>query len=112
MEQMIGMLSQMLGGDAVRQMSRSLGADEQATGGAMEAALGALMGALARNASNPQGAEALARAVQKDHDGSVLDGLTDRLRAPEQLQSAGEGILRHVFGDRRSAVESGLGQAS
>jgi hypothetical protein len=87
------------------EITQQLGADEKATGSALSAALPLLMGALARNASKPEGAESLIGALQKKHDGGVLDDLTGHLRQPD-LED-GNGILRHMLGDRRGSVEQG-----
>jgi hypothetical protein len=104
------MLNQQVGGDTIRQMSQVLGADEGATSNAVQAALPLLIGALARNSSNPEGADALANALSNDHDGSILDNLAGFLG--NASAGSGDGILRHVLGDRRSAVESGISQTS
>ena len=76
----------------------------------MPAALGSLMTGLARNAQSTEGAGALAAALSKDHDGSVLDNLSGVLSAPEQ--GPGAGILGHVFGSKQGAVQSALGQST
>jgi len=62
-----------IAGPALGQISGQIGADPQSTQTAVSAALPLLLGALARNASQPGGAEALAGALGRDHDGSVLD---------------------------------------
>ncbi len=104
------LLSQQLGGDAVGQISRQLGVDKSTTQKAVPAALGTLMGAMARNASSREGAESLTNALVKDHDGSVLDNLGDVLSNPQA--GPGEGILKHVLGGKRQAVEVGLSQTT
>ena len=69
---MFDLLGSVLGGDTTKQISRSLGTDETATGNALAAILPILVGALSRNASSPDGAAALTRALGKDHDGASL----------------------------------------
>ena len=108
MSSLLEMLAGQLGGDTTAQISRQLGSDQAATGKAISAALPVLMGALARNASQKQGAESLAGALARDHDGSILDNLSGFLQKPET--GAGEGILGHVLGSKRVAVEQQLGQ--
>lgn len=97
-----------LGDDAVAQISRRIGADPTTTAQALPTALGSLMGAMAGNAQRPEGAAALLGALQRDHDGGILDDLGGFLSGGQT--SAGEGILRHVLGGGRPAVEAGLGQ--
>ncbi|MEM7480561.1 MAG: DUF937 domain-containing protein [Acidobacteriota bacterium] len=106
------LLQQSLGGDAVSQLSRSLGADSAATHRAVSAAVPMLMTALAGNASRSGGADALLGALDRDHDGSVLDDLGGFLGNSGAAVGAGDGILRHVLGGRRATAEGQLAQAS
>ena len=92
------------------EITQQLGADEKATGSALSAALPLLMGALARNAAKPEGAESLIGALQKKHDGGLLEDLTAHLRKPDL--DDGNGILKHVLGDRRGTVEQGISRTS
>jgi hypothetical protein len=66
--------------------------------------------ALSRNASNPDGAQALSNAISKDHDGGILDDIMGFLGSYEE--GPGEGILGHIFGDRQDAVQSRLSRAT
>lgn len=104
------MLNQQLGGSTVSQISQSLGADQNSTATAIQAALPMLLGALARNTSNQQGAQELDTALSKDHDGGILDNIMDFLG--NSGQGPGGGILGHIFGDRREAVEGKISQSS
>jgi len=105
-------LSEVAGGDTVRTLSKQLGADEGATAKAISGALPMLVSALAKNAGSAGGADALAGALSRDHDGSVLDNVAGFLGQGKQASSMGEGILRHVLGGSRGNVERGLGQMS
>ncbi len=110
MSSIVEMLMQQLGsGEQVGQLSKNLGTDTRATQQAVGAAIPVLLGALARNSGQQQGAEALNRALDK-HDGTVLDNLGTYLQAPDVKD--GEGILRHALGERRQAVEAGVSKAS
>lgn len=103
-------LLQQLGGDTMRQMSQQLGTDDATTQKAVGAALPALVGALARNAQSPDGAASLAGALDRDHDGSVLNDLPALLGAGGG--GAGASILGHVLGGKQSAVAGGIGAAT
>jgi hypothetical protein len=107
---LVDMLTQTLGGGGLGQIGRQIGADEKKTGGAVAAALPILLSALGRNASKPEGAQALSNALDKDHDGSLLDNLGGFLGKPEA--GPGNGILKHVLGGRRPAVERSVGKAT
>jgi hypothetical protein len=110
MSSIFDLLMDQLGGDAVGQISRAVGVGEEETQRAMPELLGVLTGALSRNSSQPEGAKALADALDKDHDGSVLDNIPDFINNFQD--GPGEGILRHVLGSRRPAVEQSLSQQS
>jgi hypothetical protein len=110
MNSILDMLGQQLGGNTVHQIGKQLGVDDQRASAAVAAALPLLLGALARNASRPEGAEALAGALSRDHDGSILDNLSGFL--PNAANGPGASILRHVLGDRQDQVASNLGRAT
>lgn len=110
MSSIVEILMQQLAGSASSDIGKSLGTNQQTTQTAIAAALPLLLGAFARNSTNSQGAEALHRALAKDHDGSVLDNLADYIGAPNL--DDGSGILRHAFGDRQASVERGVSTAS
>jgi hypothetical protein len=106
---LLDMLQQRLGGDAVNQISKQLGTDPTTTQTAIAAALPMLVGALARNAQDPDKAGALANALGR-HDGSVLDDVAGYLGRANT--GDGDGILGHVLGERKETVQTGLGQAA
>jgi hypothetical protein len=107
---LLDLLQQRLGGQAVDQISRKLGADPGTTGNAIDAALPLLLTALARNAGDRGKAQSLSQAVSQDHDGSVLDDVPGFLEHAES--GPGAGILRHVLGGRQQQVQTGLSQAT
>ncbi|MEM9554626.1 MAG: DUF937 domain-containing protein [Acidobacteriota bacterium] len=106
---LLEMISQQLDDQALSQVSQRLGTDQATTQRAVAAALPMLVEGLARNAQQPQGANALASALDRDHDGSVLDNLHGFLGGGG-AESLGGSILGHIFGARQSAAQEGLGQ--
>lgn len=103
-----------LTGPALGQISRQLGADPAQTSTAIGAALPMLLGALGRNASEPQGAQALLGALGRDHagGGGIAELLGAVLGGQASPQTDGQGQLGHIFGDRLPRAEAGLGQAT
>lgn len=114
----LDLLSATSSGDTLHTLSRSIGADDQTTQRAMMAALPVLLGAMNRNTNDPQGAQSLASALERDHDGSLLDHLSGFLTggttAPGVNPKAtdGQGILGHILGGQRGQVEQGVAKAT
>jgi hypothetical protein len=105
------LLAQLTGEEGARALAASLGTDDARAAQAARAGLPALFGALARNAEQPAGSEALLAALDRDHDGSVLDDLGGFLAGGGGGGSA-EAILGHVLGGRRGALEQTLGEST
>ena len=101
-----GILGQ-LGPSGMAQIAKSLGADEAAVGGAVAAALPAIIAGMANNTSKPEGAASLANALN-DHSPSIFDGLGGL------LGGGGDGakILGHVLGGRQPNVQQNLAKQS
>ena len=110
MTSILDTIQQQLGPTAIQQISNSIGANPQATANAVSMALPALLAGLSRNASNPQGAAALDRALDA-HDGSILDNLGGLLGGGAGA-GIGGAILGHIFGPKQGPVEQGVGKAS
>jgi hypothetical protein len=109
---LLEMIQGQLSPDAVQQIGRRIGAEPAQTDQAISAALPLLVAAMARNASDPAQAQGLARAIDEDHDGGLLDDLSGFLGAPPGRAADGNGILKHVLGSRRGAVEQQLGRGT
>lgn len=119
--------------DRIDAMSRQLGTSPQQTERAIEAALPLLLGQLARNSAQPQGAQALQQALANDHAQVDLGGLLGAVLAGQGRQGGGLGealggllgggaarhggalgdgaaILGHIFGGRERRVANSVGQ--
>ncbi len=105
------MLASQLDEQAIKQISSQLGADDETTQQAIGAALPLLLGAMDRNTNDADGAQALAGALQRDHDGSILEDVAGALTKRETLQD-GEAILGHLLGGKRGNVETGISKAT
>ena len=107
---LLDMLQSQLAGEQGAQLSKRMGVDPGTGQKAIGAALPALVAALAGNAKRKEGAASLARALERDHDGSILDDLGGFLSQGDTKD--GEGILKHALGARRPAVESEVAKHS
>lgn len=106
------LLGQQQGNQAVERISQSLGANPTVTNTAIQMALPMILSALANNALQPQGAEQLNNALQKDHDGGILDNLGGFLGGGNADTANGLGILGHIFGNKQGAVAQQVSQNS
>jgi len=127
MSHLLNVLRQQLDPQTVSSMADTIGAEPSSTQNAVSTALPLLVGALSRNATaSPQGAQALNAALERDHDGSLLDNLGSLLGQSGGLGSLlgslgggssnraadGAGILKHVLGGKQSSIAQGIGQAT
>ena len=100
-------LQQLLSGQA-DQIGARIGADPAQTQQAISAALPALLAGLQQQATRGSG---LQQAIERDHDGSILDDLSGYLNGTANLDSRttdGDGILEHVLGNRQQPVAQAL----
>lgn len=95
-----------LQGQPLTEIGSQLGLSPSQANGAVSAALPLLLGALGRNASQPQGAEALFGALQRDHAGLDIGSVLGAV-----MGGGGQGgqILGHIFGAREQGAAQGLG---
>lgn len=110
-----------LRGAPMQNIAQHLGTSPGQTSEAVAAALPLLLGALGRNAAQPQGATALFGALQRDHAGAGADlgGLLGSLlgggaggNPGAARQSDGAAILGHILGGKRQQAEQSLGSAT
>ncbi|WP_315388286.1 DUF937 domain-containing protein [uncultured Stenotrophomonas sp.] len=110
------LFSQLQQGQGLQQVSQQLGLDPQQASSAIGAAVPLLLGALGTNASQPQGAQSLLNALQKDHSGGGGGGLdvggilSAVLGGGGSGATNGAGILGHMFGGQTSQAAQLLGQ--
>jgi hypothetical protein len=104
------LITQQVSGGAVRVIAQRLGVSESTANAAVQIGVPLILTALARNASQPQGAEDLHQALNNDHDGSILGNVMSYLGNPQSANGAG--ILGHVLGGDQPAVASNLAGAT
>lgn len=95
-------LKEQLTGGLMDVLTQQTGADRTSTTKATSAIISSMMGALARNASTPDGAAALSNALDRDHDGSILDMIGGLMKggreAPGQGMPTGGGLMDLITG--------------
>lgn len=112
------MLQGQLNDDVLGQISEQIGAKPEQTATAANGIFASLLGGLANNAASEGGLSSLLGALDKNHDGSVLDDLGGLVGG--LLQSGGQGdgatnglgILGHILGDKQEVVAQQVSQSS
>ncbi|WP_170254757.1 DUF937 domain-containing protein [Phaeodactylibacter luteus] len=107
---LMNLLQGALSPDMVSQLSKQVGgADQEKTAAAASGIITTLMGALAQNAKTTEGAQSLNQALERDHDGSILNDLMGMLSGQQAASGQermlnGTGILNHVLGNKQSGA--------
>ena len=141
MSSLFDQLSQHVNADTIGQIANQIGATPGQTQAAVSAAMPMLLGALARNSATPQGAAGILGALERDHDGSLLDSLGGLLGGAASgsgglgdiggilggllgggsagagsggggMMDMGGAILGHVFGGKQGNVAASLGKST
>lgn len=120
MANLIDLLQGQLSEGLVEQFANQLGgADKKQTADATSGIISMITSALAKNAATPEGAGALASALDRDHDGSILEDLmgyaTGSMQQKEGLNTSminGAGILKHILGGKQSNAIDVISQMS
>ena len=108
-QSLLNMLQGQLGEGLIDQLSQQIGTnDREKTAAATTGILSTLLSGLAKNASTTEGATALNNALDRDHDGSVLDDFMDIIAGNKQAANEralnGQGIIQHILGDKQGGA--------
>ena len=106
LEALLGLLQ----GQDLGNLASQVGGNEGEVKNGVMAALPAMLAALGKNAGTEKGAEELNNALEKKHDGSILDNLSGYLSDPD-LKDGAE-ILNHLFGNQTSNIANAVSQSS
>lgn len=114
---LMSLLQGQLSDDVVDNLDRQVGInDKEKTEAATTGIISTLIGALAKNASTPEGAQSLNNALDRDNHGSILDNLLGNLTGNAQPQQPkamdGAGILSHLLGDKRNTATDMISRTS
>ena len=118
--ELVNILQSQLGNDQfIQQLSQQIGgAEPEKTKAAATGIVSTLMSAMAKNVATTKGANSLANALERDHDGSILDDAIGMLTGQNQQASNasrmlnGSGILSHLLGGKQNGAIKMISQMS
>lgn len=114
MANVMDLIQKQLTGQVLDGMSQQLGTNTLETASAAQSAINVLLGALSKNTSSSDGAAALAGALEKDHDGSVLDDIMGAVMGSMSSSPSrslnGAGILGHILGAKQNPIMEMIGR--
>lgn len=114
MADLIDIIKGSLSDDVIGQLGRQTGiSDKKKTSAAAEGAIGILLNAIQKNNGDPNASSAFGNALDKDHDGSILDDVMGYISGTSNLSprtTNGEGILGHLLGNKQKQATEMLGK--
>ncbi len=102
-------LTEVVAGQMAGQAAQKTGLSEGLAEKMMPMAMAALMAGLKKNASQPEGAQALANALDR-HDGSLLNNVS--ALANDDVLSEGQKILGHILGGKQDQTAQALAKTA
>jgi len=108
----LDLLNSDLGKIIISGVAGSTNTDENKTSRVLTMALPVLMKVMERNAATTEGAQGLMGALERKHDGSILDNLSGLFGGgvDDNVKTDGAKILGHVLGQRQQGVQKVIGQ--
>ncbi len=99
MSGIMDMITEQLGSSMMQQVTKKLGGgNNDGLNRAVAAAVPMILSQLKRNTSTRQGAESLNNALERDHDGGLLDSLGSMFGGGQKQQSNNGGLLDSLGG--------------
>jgi hypothetical protein len=105
------LIQQLLSPQNVHQVAVQTGVDEATAQRSIAAALPTLLAGLGINAANPQQAESILAALDKDHDGNILEDIPGYIAQGGDVQQ-GNKIVGHILGSKQQGVEESLARSA
>ncbi len=114
---LIDLFQGQLSPEVLQQIGKQIGVeDTRQVAAASNGIASTLMAALNKNTTNPSGLNALVSALDRDHDGGILDDLmgyvTGQRQPANTATSNGSGILAHILGGMQTNVSDMISRVS
>jgi hypothetical protein len=100
-------IMKMISGSGMDELSNKTGLSTTQVTSAAAIALPLIIQAMAKKTEDDKGAESLAKAVSKDHDGSILENLGSYIQNSDEKE--GQSILKHLIGKDRTDIAQTIG---
>lgn len=109
----LNLLQGSMGNMLIENVTKRLGVDNQKVRMAIAVGVPLLITALSRNAKKEDGANGIMGAINKKHDGGILDNLSDFFGGKDSEEDEeGVKILGHVLGQDRDRVTDQISKKS
>ncbi|WCL50446.1 DUF937 domain-containing protein [Leptospira sp. GIMC2001] len=105
--QLLPTILELLNGSTSDQMSSKLDLNSTQVTTAATIAIPLIIQAMSKNSQEEKGAESLAKALAKDHDGSILENVAGYIEKSDLKE--GQGILKHLIGSNSSGIAETIG---
>lgn len=110
---LMDMLQGQLTETVISQLASQVGGKPDQTYAAANGIFSTLIGALNKNSQTQEGAQSLFNALERDHDGGVLNNVMDLIGGNMNNKSSdGMGIIGHLLGDNAGGIASLIGKES
>lgn len=114
---LMDMFKQQMTNQVVNQVAQKVGlSDTNQTQNAATTVFSTLMGAISKNATTEEGAAKLNSALERDHDGGMLDNVMSLFGGSEEPANSraanGQGILKHVLGNNQKGIVAALSKTN
>ena len=110
MKNVTDLLLSQLGEGGLNKLAEQAGGSKEQVKTAVEGSIPVLLNAISQNTKTQEGANNFLSALDRDHDGSMLDNIGEHLQNPSRVN--GEGILNHILGSKKTEVENQLASSS
>lgn len=114
MNETLNVLLNALNKDNVNSLSQMTGLDQDKTSSAISQILPALLQGLNSNVQKEGGLSSLESALEKDHNGSILNNVMSAFMNGDKPEDTGRetnglGIVNHIFGGQQNQVAQNIG---
>jgi hypothetical protein len=103
-----GLMNQLVSGDNLSAISKSVGGDDKAVKSALGMGLPLLLGSMSNNASKPGGADMLMKMLTQMGSSNPVDNVSAHLSNPEA--ASGSGMMSNLLGSQMVPIQNAISQ--